>query len=74
MSQPIRRENDDVMEMKMRLDDVIRDIKALDTVIFLIPLPAVEEATTKTAKPHHMSSGGQQDTIFLHHRHPDGTY
>ena len=46
MSQPIRRENGDVMEMKMRLDDVIMDIKALDTVIFLIPLPAVEEATT----------------------------
>ena len=46
MSQPIRRENGDVMEMKMRLDDIIRGIKALDTVIFLIPLPAVEEATT----------------------------
>ena len=46
MSQPIRRENDDVMEMKMRLDDVIRGIKALDAVIFLIPSPAVEEATT----------------------------
>ena len=46
MSQPIRRENVDVMETKMRLDDVIRGIKALDTVIFLIPLPAVEEATT----------------------------
>ena len=46
MSQPIRRKNGDVMEMKMRLDDIIRGIKALDTVIFLIPLPAVEEATT----------------------------
>ena len=46
MSQPMRRENGDVMEMKMRLDDVIRGIKVLDTVIFLIPLPAVEEATT----------------------------
>ena len=46
MSQPIRRENGDVMETKMRLDDVIRGIKALDTVIFLIPSPAVEEATT----------------------------
>ena len=46
MSQPIRRENGDVMEMKMRLDDVIRGIKALDAVIFLIPSPAVEEATT----------------------------
>ena len=46
MSQPIRRENGDVMEMKMRLDDIIRGIKVLDTVIFLIPLPAVEEVTT----------------------------
>ena len=46
MSQPIRRENGDVMEIKTRLDDVIRGIKALDTVIFLIPSPAVEEATT----------------------------
>ena len=46
MSQPIRRENGDVMEMKTRLDDVIRGIKALDAVIFLIPSPAVEEATT----------------------------
>ena len=34
------------MEMKTRLDDVIRGIKALDTVTFLIPLPAVKEATT----------------------------
>ena len=46
MSQPIRRENGDDMEMKTRLDDVIGGIKALDAVIFLIPLPAVEEATT----------------------------
>ena len=46
MIQPIRRENGDVMEMKTRQDDVIRDIKALDAVIFLIPSPAVEEATT----------------------------
>ena len=46
MSQPIRRENGDVMEMKMRLDDVIRGIKVLDTVIFLIPSPAVKEVTT----------------------------
>ena len=46
MSQPIRRENGDVMETKTRLDDVIRGIKALDTVIFLIPSPAVKEATT----------------------------
>ena len=46
MSQPIGRENGDVMETKMRLDDVIRGIKVLDTVIFLIPSPAVKEATT----------------------------
>ena len=46
MSQPIRRENGDVMEMKMRLDDIIRGMKVLDAVIFLIPLPAVKETTT----------------------------
>ena len=46
MSQPIRRKNGDVMETKTRLDDVIRVIKALDAMIFLIPSPAVEEATT----------------------------
>ena len=46
MSQPIRGENGDVMETKRRLDDMIRGIKVLDAVIFLIPLPAVEEATT----------------------------
>ena len=66
MSQPIRRENGDVMEMKTRLDDIIRGIKALDTVIFLIPSPPVEEATTETTRPRHMASGGQQDTIFSH--------
>ena len=62
------------MEMKTRLYDVIGGIKVLDGVIFLIPLPAVEEATTLTAKPRHMASGGQQDTVFLHHRRHDGTY
>ena len=41
-----QKRNGDVMEMKTRLDDVIRGIKALDTVIFLIPSPAVKEATT----------------------------
>ena len=46
MSQPIRRENGDVMERKTRPDDVIGGIKVLDAVIFLIPLPAVEKATT----------------------------
>ena len=62
------------MKTKTRLDDVIRNIKVLDTVIFLIPSPAVEEATNRTPKPHHMASGGWQDTVFLHHQHPDGTY
>ena len=74
MSQPIRREKDDVMEMKTRLYDIIRGIKALDTVVFLIPLPAVKEATTSTTKPHHMASGGRQDTVFLHHWCPNRTY
>ena len=62
------------MEMKMRCDDVIRGIKALDAVIFPIPSPAVEEATTQTVKPCHMVSGGRQNTIFSHHQCPDETY
>ena len=46
VSQPIRRENDDVIVMKTRLDDIIKGIKGLVTMFFLIPLPAVEEATS----------------------------
>ena len=51
MSQPIRRENDDVIEMKMRLDDVIMGIKGLVTMFCLIPSPAVEEATSTGKNP-----------------------
>ena len=46
MNQPIRRENDDVMETKKRPNDVIKGIKGLVTVLILIPLPALEEATS----------------------------
>ena len=74
MSQPIRRENDDVMEMKMRLDDVIKGIKGLVTVFFLIPLPAVEEATSTGKNPCHMALANKQVTVFLHRRCLDGTY
>ena len=74
MSQPIRRENDDVIVRKMRLDDVIKGIKGLVTVFSLIPLPAVEEAPSLGKNPHHMVSANGHVTLFLHRRHSDGTY
>ena len=74
MSQPIRRENDDVIVMKMRLDDVIKGIKGLVTVLFLIPSPAVEEATSLGKNPRHMASANKHITLFLHRCHVDGTY
>ena len=74
MSQPIRRENDDVIETKTRLDDVIKGIKGLVTVFFLIPLPAVEEATSTGKNPRHMALANKHVTIFSHRRHSDGTY
>ena len=74
MSQPIRRENNDVIEMKMRLDDVIKGIKGLVTVFFLIPLPAVKEATSLGKNPHHMASANKHVTLFTHRWHSDGTY
>ena len=74
MSQPIRRENDDVMVTKMRLDDVIKGIKGLVTVFFLIPSPAVEEATSPGRNPHHMVSANRHITLFSHRQRSDGTY
>ena len=74
MSQPIRRENDDVIETKTRLDDVIRGIKGLVTVFFLIPSPTVEEATPTAKNPHHMASANRHITLFLHRQCSDGTY
>ena len=73
MSQSIRRENDDVIEMKMRLDDIIKGMKGLVTVFFLIPSPAVEEATSPRKNPHHMVSANKHVTLFSHRRHSDGT-
>ena len=74
MSQPIRRENDDVMETKMMLDDIIRGIKGLATVFFLIPSPAVKEATSPGENPHHMASANRHVTLFSHRWHSDCTY
>ena len=75
MSQPIRRENDDVIEMKMRLDDVIKGIKGLVTVFFLIPSLGVEEATSPGKNPCHMASVKKKHvTLFSHRQHSDGTY
>ena len=74
MSQPIRRENDDVIEMKTRLNDVIKGIKGLVTVLFLIPSPAVKEATSTGKNPHHMASANKHVTIFSHRQCSDGTY
>ena len=74
MSQPIRRENDDVIVMKTRLDDVIKGIKGLVTMLFLIPLPAVKEATSLGKNPRHMALANKHVTLFSHRRHSDGTY
>ena len=74
MSQPIRRENDDVIVTKTRLDDIIKGIKGLVTVFFLIPSPAVKEATFLGKNPHHMASANKHVTLFLHRWHLDGTY
>ena len=74
MSQPIRRENDDVIVMKMRLDDVIKGIKGLVTVFFLIPSAAVKEATSLGKNPHHIKLANRHVTLFLHRRCSDGTY
>ena len=74
MSQPIRRENDDVIEMKTRLDDIIKGIKGLVTMFFLIPSPAVEEATSLRKNPHHMASANKHVTLLSHRRCSDGTY
>ena len=74
MSQPIRRENGDVIETKTRLDDIIKGIKGLVTMFFLIPLPAVEEATSPGKNPHHMASANKHITLFSHRWHSDATY
>ena len=62
------------MEMKTRLDDIIKGIKGLVTVFFLIPSPAVEEATSLGKNPHHMVSANRHVTLFSHRWHSDGTY
>ena len=74
MSQPIRRENDDVIETKMRLDDVIKGIKGTVTMSFLIPSPTVEEATSLGKNPRHMASANRNFTLFSHRWCSDGTY
>ena len=74
MSQPIRRENNDVIVTKMRLDDVIKGIKGLVTVLFLIPSPAVEDATSLGKTPCHMASANKHVTLFSHRCRSDSTY
>ena len=74
MSQPIRRENDVIIVMKMRLDDIIKGIKGLVTMFFLIPSPAVEKATSLGKNPCHMALANRHITLFLHRQHSDGTY
>ena len=68
-SEPARRENDDVIEMKTRLDDVIKGIKGLVTMSFLIPSPTVKEATCLGRNPRHMVSANRQITLFSHRWH-----
>ena len=74
MSQPIRREHDDVIVTKKRLDDVIKGVKGLVTVFFLIPLPAVKEATSLGKNPCLMTLANRHITLFSHRWHLDGTY
>ena len=74
MGQPIRRENDDVIVRKMGLDDIIKGIKGLVTMLFLIPLPAVKEATSLGKNPRHMASANKHVTLFLHRHRADSTY
>ena len=74
MNQPIRRENDDVIEMKMRLDDIIKGIKGLVTISFLIPSPAVKEGTSTGKNPRHMALPNKHVTIFSHRWCSDRTY
>ena len=62
------------MEMKMRLDDVIKGIKRLVTVFLLIPSPAVEEATSLGNNPHHMALANGHVTQFSQRKCSDGTY
>ena len=58
----------------MRLDDIIKGIKGLVTMFFLIPSPAVKEATSTGKNPHHMASANKHVTVFSHRQHSDGTY
>ena len=66
MSQPIRKENDDVMVTKMRLDDIIKGIKVLVTMLNLIPSPAVEEPTSPARNSCHMASPSKYITLLSH--------
>ena len=43
-------------------------------MFFLIPLPAVKEATSTGKNPCHMASANKHVTVFSHRRHSDGTY
>ena len=74
MSQPIRRENNDVIEMKTRLDDINKGIKGLVTMFFLIPSPAAKEATSTGKNPRYMASTNKHVTVFSHRWRLDGTY
>ena len=49
-----------------RLDDIIKGINGLVTMFFLIPSPAVEEATTTGKNSCHMVSANKHVTIFSH--------
>ena len=49
----------------MRLDDVIKGIKGLVTMLTLIPSPAAEEATSPEKNPCHMASANRHVILFL---------
>ena len=62
------------MVTKTRLDDVIKGIKVVVSMPFLIPSPAVKEATSPARNPRHMVSPSKYITSFSHQCHPDGNY
>ena len=74
MSQPIRKQESDVMVTKMRLDDVIKVIKAPVSMTTLILSQAVEEATPPARNLCHRMSSSQYVTLLTHQHHQDGMY
>ena len=74
VNQPIRRENDDDMETKMRLMTSWRVYKGLLPCFSSFPCQQSRTATSTGKNPCHMALANKHVTIFLHRRRSDGTY